>query len=188
MYVKKIYNFKMKNDYISNKGFQLIETYLNSFVQPSLDEYMYNLCNEFLYSPINESILKKLQFELDKIENVYGKKFVFNICNDKISIKMTRPLLIYLDEELDNNKEYELLSDNEYGFDVKIIYGINSYHQEKEQYIHNVTEVHYLYKSFNGDRVAIESDIHSTGFNEYLKDIISIEINYSTKLYKDLFL
>ena len=87
--------------------------------------------------------------------------------------------IIYLGKELDNRIEHELFSDNDFGFDVKIEYN-NGYRNEIAR---NMTEVHYLYKSWipNKKSIAFESDIHETGFNHDISEISKIEISYSKK-------
>lgn len=154
--------------------------------KPTPEEYLNVLCHKYVCTPITDNRLNELQFDLDKFELIYGKKLKFVLDNYKIEIKMARPTIIYLGDVLDNDKEHELLSDKEHGFDVKLIYERNSHYKIKEVIVHNVTEVHYLYDSFAGEQVAIESNIHSTGFTRFLKHIESIEISYSNKQYVEL--
>lgn len=53
---------------------------------------------------------------------------------------------------------------NNYGFDVRIVFKKDSPWGAVEKTRHNVTEIHYLYKSILGEKaVAFESDIHGTG-------------------------
>jgi hypothetical protein len=153
---------------------------------PTPEQYLYDLCNRYVCTPITDRRLNELQFDLDRFESIYGKKLKFVLHNDKIEIKMARPTIIYLGEVLDNDKEHELLCDKKHGFDVKLIYEIKSHYQEKEVIAHNVTEVHYLYDSYTGEQVAIESNIHSTGFTRFLKHIEMIEISYASKRYNEL--
>lgn len=96
--------------------------------------------------------------------------------------------LIYLNEELDTDLEYELLSKNEFGFEVLIEYTENSWYLIKKIQLNNCTKVHWRFTNiFNLEpyaKVAFESDIHSTGFNREIKTIKSIEIKYSNKIEK----
>ncbi len=52
-----------------------------------------------------------------------------------------------------------------FGFNVKIKFKVDSPFGNVEEIRHNVTEIHYLYDDLIGkkDSVAFESDIHATG-------------------------
>ena len=77
------------------------------------------------------------------------------------------------DKELDNKIEHDLVNLKGYGVDVK--YHKNSPYTNES--FENITEVHYLYKSpLKEKRVALESDIDSTGWTRDLKEIVSIKI------------
>lgn len=82
---------------------------------------------------------------------------------------------------LDSNKECELNTDEEFGFDV-IIAGNRGVAIK----LNNITEVHHLYNLDGGDErspmTAFESDIHSTGFTVDATTLKSIEIVEATKL------
>lgn len=85
--------------------------------------------------------------------------------------------LIILGEIKDSKKEIEIYSyDNDcpHGFDVimthkELIFddGKTMYEDGEQTICHNVTEYHHLWESLGGspkDRLACESDIHSTGY------------------------
>jgi len=107
--------------------------------------------------------------------------------------------LIILGENKDSKKEIEIFSkdhDCPHGFNViltfkeEIVDG-KVYHKEGEtSTCHNVTEYHHLWKSLGGhpkDRLACESDIHSTGyvpwdiFDKYSK----VEVTKATEKHKE---
>ena len=94
--------------------------------------------------------------------------------------------LIYLNEELDINLEHELLSKNEFGFEVSIEYTETAWYPIKKIQLNNCTEVHWRFTNiFNlepSTKVAFESDIHSTGFNREIETIKIIEIKHSNKI------
>ena len=80
---------------------------------------------------------------------------------------------------LDSTKEHELNSITEFGFDVTMKFKEGS--RFKDMTINNVTEVHHLYKDIlSGDRIAFESDIHSTGFSELVDTIKEVVIKLAT--------
>lgn len=95
--------------------------------------------------------------------------------------------LIYLEEELDINKEREIISGSKFGFNVFVVYKMDSWRSEykKEKAVdiyNNCTEIHYLYESLrNEKRIAFESDIHGTGCTRNVDDIESVEIHIATK-------
>ena len=83
--------------------------------------------------------------------------------------------------ELDATKEHELIAKNEnLGFKVEIKYTPESWYTEKNEINNNVTEVHHLFNKhpiMGADkRIAIESDIHGTGFHRDINDIVSVTI------------
>lgn len=94
--------------------------------------------------------------------------------------------LIYLNKKLDTNLEHELMSENEFGFEVLIEYTENSWYPIKKIQLNNCTEVHWRFTDiFNLEpttKVAFESDIHSTGFNREIETIKIIEIKHSNKI------
>jgi len=47
--------------------------------------------------------------------------------------------------------------------------------------LRNVTEIHYLYPSADGKKIAFESDIHGTGVTHYIEDIAEFETTLETK-------
>ena len=93
--------------------------------------------------------------------------------------------LIYLNKKLDTNLEHELMSENEFGFDVLIVYTEDSWYPFKKYKLNNCTEVHWRFTDiFNPEpttRVAFESDIHKNGFNREINTIKSIIITLSEK-------
>ncbi len=95
--------------------------------------------------------------------------------------------LIYLGEELDSTKEKEILSGSKFGFNVIVVYKIDSWMSQhrKEQVVdvfNNCTEVHHLYESYDSEkRIAFESDIQRTGCTRKVDDIESVEIHIATK-------
>ena len=94
------------------------------------------------------------------------------------------------DLELDASKEYELITDSEFGFDVDIVYErdilIQTLNGETVdlyesvgyfQHINNCTEVHHRYESylpFDVNKIAFESDIHCTGCNRDINHITNV--------------
>lgn len=92
--------------------------------------------------------------------------------------------LIYLSKELDNTKEHELLSNNDFGFNVQIKYNNKGTYKD-EFNIFNCTEVHYLWSLdyMGGPSIAFESDIHQTGFLRRTDHIESVVIELSDKLF-----
>ena len=99
--------------------------------------------------------------------------------------------LIYLNEELDINLEHEIISKNEFGFEVLIEYTENSWYLIKKIQLNNCDEVHWRFTDiFNPEpttRVAFESDIHHSGFNREINTIKTIIITLSEKI-KDEFI
>ena len=99
--------------------------------------------------------------------------------------------LICLNEELDINLEHEIISKNEFGFDVLIVYTEDSWYPFKKYKLNNCTEVHWRFTDiFNPEpttRVAFESDIHHSGFNREINTIKTIIITLSEKI-KDEFI
>ena len=93
--------------------------------------------------------------------------------------------LLCLNEELDINLEHEIISKNEFGFDVLIVYTEDSWYPFKKYKLNNCTEVHWRFTDiFNPEpttRVAFESDIHYGGFNREISTIKSIIITLSEK-------
>ena len=94
--------------------------------------------------------------------------------------------LIYLNKKLDTNLEHELMSENEFGFEVSIEYTETAWYSIKKIQLNNCTEVHWRFTDiFNPEpstKVAFESDIHSTGFNREIETIKIIEIKHSNKI------
>ena len=100
--------------------------------------------------------------------------------------------LIYLNKKLDTNLEHELMSENEFGFEVLIEYTENSWYPIKKIQLNNCTEVHWRFTDniFNLEpttKVAFESDIHYGGFNREINTIKTIIITLSEKI-KDEFI
>ena len=97
--------------------------------------------------------------------------------------------LLCLNEELDINLEHEIISKNEFGFDVLIVYTEDSWYPFKKYKLNNCTEVHWRFTDiFNPEpttRVAFESDIHKNGFNREINTIKSIIITLSEKEEKE---
>ena len=94
--------------------------------------------------------------------------------------------LICLNEELDIYLEHEIISENEFGFEVSIEYTETAWYPIKKIQLNNCTEVHWRFTDiFNPEpstKVVFESDIHSTGFNREIETIKIIEIKYSNKI------
>lgn len=72
----------------------------------------------------------------------------------------------------------------EKGFDVKIKYKKDSFWGAIESVVHNITEIHYHYRSLSGknDRIAFESDIHGTGVSIKSDYIEEFEVVPATKI------
>lgn len=83
--------------------------------------------------------------------------------------------LVYLEKELDPEVEHELFC-GEFGFLVEIKFADNSIYKGREDTLHNVTEVHNLYRpSAIHKSIAFESDIHGTGCTydqDFLEEVI----------------
>ena len=61
-----------------------------------------------------------------------------------------------------------------FGNKVRLVRNING--NVFEEIIRNVTEIHYNYKTVEKEpRVAIESDIHSTGFTFKVSELVELE-------------
>lgn len=96
--------------------------------------------------------------------------------------------IIYLGEELDSSIEHELITESEFGFNIKIKYTEESWYRDKNEETFNRTEFHWRYDEYHGgklgERCAFESDIHQTGFTRECSCIEEIEIVMSDKLYE----
>ncbi len=66
-----------------------------------------------------------------------------------------------------------------FGINVRIKYAptSNQYKMDcREQWLHNVTEIHYKYPSaLSNNRIVFESDIHGTGLTIFLDEIEEFE-------------
>lgn len=73
------------------------------------------------------------------------------------------------------------------GFDVRIWFKKDSPFGEVDEVRHNVTEIHYLYKSLTGevDSVAFESDTHGTGGTIKVEYIKEFEAKLAKKISKE---
>lgn len=93
--------------------------------------------------------------------------------------------ITYLGKELDETKEHELRSVNEFGFKVDIKYTKESRYPTKEDTAYNCTEVHHLFDMdyMGGPSIAFESDIHGTGFTRRIDTIESVTIVLADKMY-----
>ena len=92
--------------------------------------------------------------------------------------------LIYLGQELDAEKEHELFSTNEFGFNV-IAVNLNDF---GVIIFNNCTEVHHKFKNiFESikDRIVFESDIHQTGCWFYTSKFEYVTIKLATKKEKN---
>jgi hypothetical protein len=92
--------------------------------------------------------------------------------------------LIYIEKELNPDVEHELFCGG-FGFLVEIKFADDSIFKGRKDYLHNVTEVHNLYRpSAIPKSIAFESDIHVTGCTydqEFLEEVI---IKKATKRYE----
>lgn len=97
--------------------------------------------------------------------------------------------------ELDASQEHELIADNEFGFDVDIVYEhdimVNTNSGERDMYkevgyfqhFNNCTEVHHRYERslpFDVDKIAFESDIHCTGCTRDIKHLKFVHVRNAT--------
>ncbi|HWY34087.1 MAG TPA: hypothetical protein VNX68_05530 [Nitrosopumilaceae archaeon] len=95
--------------------------------------------------------------------------------------------LIYFGVELDATKEREILSGGKFGLNVTVTYKKDSWMSKHEghqvvDFYNNCTEVHNLYSdAITKNRIAFESDIHSTGCNRDIEDIESVNIQVANK-------
>ena len=140
------------------------------------EDYLLSMKGRYEFHQMTNETFNRLQNDLDLFHHIYGKKLKYILNKDTIMITDARPKIIFLGEELPNDKEHELVNGSEKGFDVKIVYTKNSVWLQKEETVHNVTEVHYLFSSPIKEQVAFESDIHFTGFTRPVEDIELIEI------------
>ena len=87
--------------------------------------------------------------------------------------------LFYLGNEVDTTKEQRFLSKNADGFKVTIKYKLGTYIEgEHVETFYKCTDVHYQYKSATKkNKIAFESDIINTGFNDYVDNIESVLID-----------
>jgi len=75
-----------------------------------------------------------------------------------------------------------------FGIKVNIKFVENSLY-EKTEILRNITEIHYNYSNglYDGDnRIAFESDIHSSGCTYSIKDILEFETSLETNKAKHL--
>lgn len=94
--------------------------------------------------------------------------------------------LIYLNAELDSNKEYELNAITPQGFKVEITYKETSWIGESlkadtnclTQTFLNASEIHNRFQERHatGDEIAFESNIRSEGYVRKIKDIDKVVI------------
>lgn len=68
---------------------------------------------------------------------------------------------------------------DQFGYDVRIKYKLESPWPGDEEIRHNITEIHYRYDGEN--KVAFESDIHGTGGTVWLQDIEEFEAKLADK-------
>jgi len=100
--------------------------------------------------------------------------------------------VIFINTTLKSNNEFELFSwehDAEYGFDVFIKFKTNKIFSG-ECMLHNVTEIHNLYRNPIDNRIAFESDIHGnhihgTGCTHSIDDIFLVKISISEYKHSD---
>lgn len=108
--------------------------------------------------------------------------------------------LIHNGVELDIDKEHEIFSDDEFGFDVEVRYSDDPFYAPKypDQLFHNMDEVHHLYDGlikedilkedgtmgWEAKRIAFESgNFHYTGCNRGVGQIDTVIITTATKLH-----
>jgi len=96
--------------------------------------------------------------------------------------------LTYLGNELNPDKEHELITDHKFGFAILVKYKESSSYYEQHKRgmdtFNNCHEVHWMYNLGNPDptiRVAFESNIHSTGGTRSIDHFESIEITLADK-------
>lgn len=80
--------------------------------------------------------------------------------------------------------EHEFKTGSEFGFKVTLVFKENSIYEKKQETFNNITEVHSNYA--NSGRVAIESDIHRTGFTYKIKDVETLIIEEATTKEKEI--
>ncbi len=92
--------------------------------------------------------------------------------------------VIYLGVELENpTKEQEIFPKNlNLGFTVTIKYADNGNYRGIIVIHNNVTEIHINYKTVGNPRVAIETDIHSTGGTREINDVDTLTIVDATEI------
>lgn len=85
------------------------------------------------------------------------------------------PKITFLGSELDNTKEHEIFASTEHKFGLKAIVKFKD-ERDGVHNFNNLTEVHYMYKTFDKPKVAFESELHHTGGTRELDRLESIEI------------
>ena len=97
--------------------------------------------------------------------------------------------ITYLGGEVDTSKEHEMLSENDFGFNVKIKYTDDSFYPNKELVLNNCTEVHHLWSLdyMGGPSIAFESNLHQTGFTRRVDVIESVNIELSESLFESYY-
>jgi|SaaInlStandDraft_4_1057021.scaffolds.fasta_scaffold145273_1 hypothetical protein len=90
--------------------------------------------------------------------------------------KKLNQTIIYKGRKLDPQKQHEIFAKNKNGFHVKVWYNGRNQYENKSDVFNNITEVHWLYKSIQGKRVAFETNIHQTGFTYSVTLIKKVKI------------
>jgi len=86
--------------------------------------------------------------------------------------------LTYINTQLDKSFEHELITEKDFGYTVVI-----KFTNGKKETYNNATEVHWRYQSLKNEfRVAIESNIHSTGCTYVCEDVLSVDISFAAEL------
>lgn len=80
-------------------------------------------------------------------------------------------------EKLDPTVEHEIILKDP-GMNVEL-----TYTNGKKEIFHNITEVHWLYR--NG-MVALETDVHGTGFTKFVNTLAKIDITEATEVAEEV--
>lgn len=85
-------------------------------------------------------------------------------------------------------EEREIFAEDDFGFKAVIQFKQDSSYEGAIEVMHNLTEVHYLYKTHGeGAGIAFESDIHAGGRTCKMRDIAVVSITRETKIHNELY-
>lgn len=101
------------------------------------------------------------------------------------------PTVIFPNEDIIRNlsNEIELFYNISTGFPfgVRVDIFTHDISNYSDNTYRNVTEFHYLFKNYDGEQIAIESDLHGTGGTRYLNAIKFIKISKELEMKESYF-